>query len=354
VCFAEFGENIFGSNEVHQLTKSSKAYSSAIGVTLDARAKQGQVRHCHGDLHLRNIVLIDGIPMLFDAIEFDQDLAEIDVLYDLAFLLMDLDHRDLRPLANVVLNRYLDLMDDTAGIAFLPLFISVRAAVRAHVSGAVAMTQASGDERESLMAEAQTYLATARANLNPPAPALVAIGGLSGSGKSLLARELAPAFGAMPGSRIVRSDVLRKQLAGVLILDKLGPEGYTAEMTQKTYDRVYRECEAALQAGQWVIADAVFAKPEQRAAIEQVARHQNVPFYGLWLEAPEPVLKTRVDARRLDASDADRTIVEQQMNYDLGEISWRRIDSGQSLAKTVKIATQELRFGMDRTGPEMG
>ncbi|MGY8992209.1 MAG: AAA family ATPase, partial [Rhodospirillales bacterium] len=332
----------------------SKVYSSAIGEILDARAKQGQVRHCHGDLHLRNIVLIDGIPILFDAIEFDQDLAEIDVLYDLAFLLMDLDHRDLRPLANVVLNRYLDLMDDTAGIACLPLFISVRAAVRAHVSAAVAMTQASAVERESLMAEAQTYLATARASLNPPAPALVAIGGLSGSGKSLLARELAPAFGAVPGSRIARSDVLRKRLAGVSILDKLGPEGYTADMTQKTYDRVYRECEAALQAGQWAIADAVFAKPEQRAAIEQIARHQNVPFYGLWLEAPAPVLKTRVDARRSDASDADRTIVEQQMGYDLGGISWRRIDSGLSLAKTVKTATQELRFGGDRPGHQKG
>ena len=324
--------------EIHRLTKVSKVHSSHIGEILDARAKQGRVRHCHGDLHLRNIVLIDGKPVLFDAIEFSRDLAEIDILYDLAFLLMDLEHRRLRPLANVVLNRYLDLMDDTAGMGCLPLFISVRAAVRAHVSAAVAKTQPSTEQAKSLITEAQTYLSTALATVSSSAPALIAIGGLSGSGKSRLAQQLAPTLGTIPGARIARSDVLRKRLAGVSIHEKLGPEGYTDDMTQKTYEYVFRECEAALGAGQWAIADAVFARPEQRMEIEQLALKLDIPFYGLWLEAPEQTLKARVTSRRHDASDANQKIVEQQTKYDLGIMTWRRIDSAQSMAKTLETA----------------
>ena len=282
--------------------------------------------------------MIDGKPVLFDAIEFSRDLAEIDILYDLAFLLMDLEHRRLRPLANVVLNRYLDLMDDTAGMGCLPLFISVRAAVRAHVSAAVAKTQPSTEQAKSLITEAQTYLSTALATVSSSAPALIAIGGLSGSGKSRLAQQLAPTLGTIPGARIARSDVLRKRLAGVSIHEKLGPEGYTDDMTQKTYEYVFRECEAALGAGQWAIADAVFARPEQRMEIEQLALKLDIPFYGLWLEAPEQTLKARVTSRRHDASDANQKIVEQQTKYDLGIMTWRRIDSAQSMAKTLETA----------------
>jgi hypothetical protein len=107
---------------------------------------------------------------------------------------------------------------------------------------------------------------------------------------------------------------------------------------------MYRECETAVRAGQWAVADAVFVRPEQRKAIEDVARSLGVPFYGLWLDAPESVLKTRVDTRAHDASDADRGVVEQQMGYDLGNIAWDRIDSGRALAETVRSAKAAMGF----------
>jgi len=162
--------------------------------------------------------------------------------------------------------------------------------------------------------------------------------GLSGSGKSRLAQALAPRLGAVPGARVARSDVLRKRMAGVSIYEKLQAQNYSSEMTQKTYDRVLQECETSLKAGYWAIADAVFARPDQRSAIENVAENMNIPFYGLWLDAPEPVLKSRVDARREDASDADVNVVDQQMGYELGAISWRRINSGESMKKTIESA----------------
>ncbi|MEX2452199.1 MAG: AAA family ATPase [Rhodospirillales bacterium] len=343
-CFAEIGERVFASGDVRDLKFRSLACSDRLAALLDDRARDGRVRHCHGDLHLRNIVLIDGRPTLFDAIEFSRDLSEIDVLYDLAFLVMDLDHRQLRPLGNIATNRYLDIMEDTAGLSALPLFLSVRAAVRAHVSAATASSQSQAGKAETLVAEAQAYLKEALDYLEPSAPAVLAVGGLSGSGKSRLARELAPMLGRAPGARIARSDVLRKRLAGIAIDERLGPEGYTATMGRKTYDRMYRECETAVKAGQWAVADAVFARPEQRKAIEDVADALGVPFYGLWLDAPESVLKTRVDTRVHDASDADRGIVERQMEYDLGAIAWDRIDSGRALAETVQSAKAAMGF----------
>ena len=337
-CFAELGDGVFDSEVVKALTDSSKYFSAVIGNILESREEKGRIRHCHGDLHLRNIVLIENTPTLFDGIEFNPDLAEIDVLYDLAFLLMDLDHRQLGSLANLTFNRYLDLTENTAGIACLPLYISVRAAVRAHVSAAMAKQQKSADQKQTLIEEAQAYLKKALSYLEIPAPGLVAIGGLSGSGKSRLAQALAPRLGAVPGARVARSDVLRKRMAGVSIYEKLQAQNYSSEMTQKTYDRVLQECETSLKAGYWAIADAVFARPDQRSAIENVAENMNIPFYGLWLDAPEPVLKSRVDARREDASDADVNVVDQQMGYELGAISWRRINSGESMKKTIESA----------------
>jgi hypothetical protein len=225
------------------------------------------------------------------------------------------------------------------------LFLSVRAAVRAHVSAATARTRAREEGNDSLLIDARAYLKQALDYLEPSEPAVLAVGGLSGSGKSRLARELAPMLGRAPGARIARSDVLRKRLAGIAIDERLGPEGYTAAMGRKTYDRMYRECETAVRAGQWAVADAVFVRPEQRKAIEDVARSLGVPFYGLWLDAPESVLKTRVDTRAHDASDADRGVVEQQMGYDLGNIAWDRIDSGRALAETVRSAKAAMGFG---------
>ena len=176
------------------------------------------MRHCHGDLHLRNIVEIDGAPVLFDAIEFDDRLATIDVLYDLAFLLMDLGKRGLARHASAVLNAYLDAEASTGnliGLGALPLFLSMRAAIRAKVEmlrAGMAPPDASATPRAKRPGR---YFALAQNFMAPAAPRLIAVGGLSGTGKSAVARAIAPSVGAFPGAVHVRSDVERKRLFGV-------------------------------------------------------------------------------------------------------------------------------------------
>ncbi|NJO36441.1 MAG: phosphotransferase [Rhizobiales bacterium] len=153
---------------------------------LDRRRKQGFVRHCHGDLHLGNIVLIDKAPILFDCLEFDENLAIIDTFYDLALLLMDLCHRDLRPLAQRLLNDYLELTGDDEGTALLPLFIAMRAAMRAKVGALKAEQIEQGDDRRAVLEDVADYLDLARRALRPEPPILLAIGGVSGTGKRRL------------------------------------------------------------------------------------------------------------------------------------------------------------------------
>jgi len=334
-CFAEAPEGAFDADAVARLSQLTATAIADLGGILDRRRDMGRVRHCHGDLHLRNICLLDGEPTLFDAIEFNMEFAEIDVLYDLAFLLMDLDYDGLRGLANVALNRYLDLTQDITGLTCLPLFLSVRAAIRSHVAGAAAATTTEKSQIQPKIEEARKYLSMASGYLSPEPPVLVAVGGLSGSGKSRMARELAPHLGTAPGARVVRSDVTRKRLAGVHAFEKLGPGGYGAEMTKRTFEAVYAEARAVLETGYAVVADAVFAQPHQRAAIEQAAHDAGVPFHGLWLEAPLDVMVERVTARRSNASDADADIVRMQTGYNLGDIGWTRIDSSGGRAETV-------------------
>ncbi|MDO8608264.1 MAG: AAA family ATPase [Phaeospirillum sp.] len=333
---------ILNPDKVGRLAEASHAALARHAPLLEARRAAGLVRWCHGDLHLGNICLFEGKTALFDAIEFSEDIACIDVFYDLAFLLMDLDHRSQRRMANWVMNHYLDLSGDYAGIAPLPLFLSARAAIRSHVSATMA-AGAAGERRDHLIAEARSYLDAALDYLSPPPPRLLAVGGLSGSGKSRMGRELAP-FLAVPGAAVVRSDSLRKHLMGVSIHDRLGPEGYTAEVTRRTYQTLYDTCATLLAAGHSVVADAVFARPEERAAIEAVAAGAGIPFDGLWLEAPPDLAAARILARRANVSDATPDVLEHQLTYDLGIIGWIRIDS--SPPKDVSLAAGKAALGI--------
>ena len=317
-----------------------RAMMEDLAPVLDRRRDSGRVRHCHGDLHLRNICIVEGRPTLFDAIEFNDAFATIDVLYDLAFLLMDLDHRGLRRLANIVFNRYLDVTGngtgEAGGLRVMALFLSMRAAIRSHVDAAQAQTLSDREKARARAEESNDYLNMALNYLAPEAPRLIAVGGLSGSGKSRMARELAPFLGVAPGARVVRSDSTRKRLAGVPLTQRLGNQGYLAEMTERTFEALYEEALAALRAGQSVLADADFAKPESRRAIERVADKAGVPFTGLWLEAPAEIMARRVTERQRNVSDADAKILGQQLTYDLGEIEWFRIDSSGPRQETLK------------------
>jgi uncharacterized protein len=323
---------------VARLNAAARAALAAAADLLERRKRDGKVRRCHGDLHLGNICLVAGKPTLFDAIEFSVELASIDVLYDLAFVLMDLVHRQLGGFANLVLNRYLDLTRDDAGLAAMPLYLSVRAGIRAHVSAAAAAQQQTRTAQQDKEQAARSYLALALALLAPRAPRLVAIGGLSGSGKSTLAQALAPALLPVPGARVLRSDVLRKALLDLPPEVPLPPGAYSHAMARQVYARLQREAARILAAGFSVILDATFLDPRERESAEHIAANAGVPFTGIWLEARREVMATRLSERKRDASDATVAVLEKQIETEPGPIAWQRIASGGSLARVTAAA----------------
>ena len=339
---AEFGErpDLFPAAEVTAMSTAARECLDTAGPLLDRRLADGLVRRCHGDLHLRNICLIDGKPTLFDCIEFNDSLACIDVLYDLAFLLMDLDHRGLRDLGNLVMNRYFQKCDALDGLAALPLFLACRACVRAKVSASAAASQASDEARNRLQEEARLYFAESRAYLDPKPARLVAIGGLSGTGKSTLARGLAPHLGRAPGAVHLRSDIIRKQLWGCDEAVRLPADAYGKAASAKVYEEMLQRAHDALAAGQAVIVDAVFADPGERQAPEALARDLDVSFQGLWLEAEAETLLGRVGARRGDASDATPDVVRKQLDYELGVMSWEAVDASGTPSDVLDRATR--------------
>ncbi len=344
-CFAD-ARGVLDRAETETLTRLSLETLDEIGPLLDRRRDLGRVRHCHGDLHLRNICMVDGAPTLFDAIEFNPAFSTIDVLYDLAFLLMDLDHRGLSRLANIVFNRYLDITGDgtevLGGLRVMALFLSMRAAIRCHVDAAQVEAVGDPEQAERRAGEAGEYLKMALHALAPGTPRLIGVGGLSGSGKSRMARELAPHLGGMPGARVVRSDSIRKRLAGAKLLDRLGPDGYTPEMTDRTFEALFDEAQEGLRAGRVVIADAVFANPRHRQALVDIAGREDVKFTGLWLEAPPDVMAERIAKRKRNISDADAAVLEIQLGYDLGEMTWPCIDSSGPREDTLKAGLDIL------------
>ena len=274
-------------------------------------------------------MLHSGRPTLFDAIEFDDRLATIDVLYDLAFLLMDLWHRDLKAHANLCFGSYVSKAVPTEalnGLAALPLFLSTRAAIRAMVAiDQLAVT--GGMNRQSGLNEVEEYVSLALRLLEPRQPVLIAIGGLSGTGKTTVSGALAPNIGRAPGALHLRSDVERKRMVGINPLVRLPREAYSKSASDKVYRRLCDRAERALKAGHSVIVDAVFQEAADRRCIEQVAVRAHVPFFGVWLEAPQKQLIERVAGRRHDASDADMSVVLMQFARKTAVTCWENVDA---------------------------
>ena len=324
---AEFGDAALDASACALMTRGALRELDAQAQLLETRRTAGFVRECHGDLHLRNIVLLDGRPTLFDCIEFNERLSCTDVLYDLAFLLMDLWRRALPAHANAVWNRYLFDTGDIDAAPLLPLFLSCRAAVRSKTSATAAHLQSEARRKAELQGVAREYLAMAEAFLHPPAPRLIAIGGFSGSGKSVLARSLAPGIGSVPGATILRSDEIRKQLRGMRTHDRLEADAYAPAVSRLVYETMQERATRLLRSGLSVIVDGVYARPEDRSGIEHVAATASVSFDGLWLDAPESTLIERIERRQLDASDANVDVVRTQRAQGAGRIGWHRLDA---------------------------
>ena len=333
----------FPEREVDTLDTASQSAFTKIRTRLEERSRRGMVRRCHGDLHLANIVQIGRKPVLFDAIEFDPAIASIDVLYDLSFTLMDLLRYKRRTEANILLNRYLTttLNENLDGLATLPLFMSMRAAIRANVLLA-RLGGARKDEAFILLA-ARDYFSLACRLINPSQPMLVAVGGLSGTGKTVLARALAETIESPAGAVILRSDVTRKQHFQIHKTQKLPASAYRPHVGAIVYRILIERAEQILSQGHSVILDAVFAKPSERLAVADVARKLNLPFAGLFLVSDLATRMKRVGHRIGDASDATVALVKNQEAYAGGPLGWHSIDASGTPQHTLQRSKSALQ-----------
>ncbi|CCD97345.1 conserved hypothetical protein [Bradyrhizobium sp. ORS 375] len=335
--------------EIEELRELCHSTLSRLTPLLEHRVAKGDVRRCHGDLHLANIAMIDNKPVLFDAIEFDDRIATIDVLYDLAFPLMDLLHFGLPVAANHLLNRYLSIAasDQLDGLAALPLFMALRAAIRAQVFLAK-LDRGDSDHTDpngsATFEVARSYFQLALELIQPSAPMMIAVGGLSGTGKSALARALAPVVRPRPGAIVIRSDVLRKQLFGVAQTDRLPKEAYSPEASASVYRELTTRAGQVLSQGFSVVADAVFARHDERDAILKVATQLSAPFSGLFLVADLRTRRERIEHRINDASDATSAVAQEQERYDLGILDWLQVDASGTPETTLDRSLSLLKI----------
>lgn len=320
---------------------------------LRARGEQGFVKRCHGDLHLRNVVLINGKPTPFDALEFDERLGTTDVLYDIAFLMSDLASRGLDKQCNAVLNGYIHSLPKSAliGLGLLPLFIAIRTSILAMTNAQREKVQldrqfrsATGTTKQTKESASLAYhtnnnisthlLTAALSQLKVGTPVLVAVGGLSGSGKSTIAREIAPKLGPSYGCVHLNSDIERKRIAGIDGTDRLPKASYTKESAELTYTEIMERCTLLVDAGQSVIVDATFIDIHHQQMVEAIAVKRKVPFLGVWLGASPEVLRARINARHHDVSDATTDVLEKQLaNKATQQTSkmWDVIDASDSV-----------------------
>ena len=310
------------------LSAALRARCESISVSLDAllarlesvlveRERAGFVRECHGDLHLANVALVDGRPVLFDCLEFDRALRTIDVIDEVAFVHMDLLANGRGDLAHRFVNTYLEETGDYAGVACLRLFSIHRALVRAKVALIRARQSGLDASAEARIArEIERHVAVAESQASPPKPRLVITCGLAGSGKTTVSGQLVE---LLPALR-VRSDVERKRMAGLAAAAHSGSpigEGlYDREGSLRTYARLEALARTMLESGQSVLVDAAFLRRSERAPFRALARQGGFDFRTVVCEAPIEVLRERIEARRArgrDASEADLAVLDHQL-----------------------------------------
>lgn len=280
------------------------------------RKKTGFVRECHGDLHLGNLAIFEGNVCVFDALEFEPRLRWIDVMSEIAFLVMDLQKNGRWDLAFVLLNRYVEQTGDYYGLAVFRLYQVYRALVRAKVIG-LRIMQLENQNKDSkrVRQEMVAYLDLVNQLIKPPAPFLLLMHGVSGAGKTTLSIEVIKSLGSIR----IRSDVERKRLGSdnrtTNSEAKVEADLYTSGMTQRTYDRLQELAGTLLQNGYSVVVDAAFLRQYQRHPFILLAKERGWPFIILDVVAPQTVLAQRIKGRLQegqDASDATVEIMEHQ------------------------------------------
>ena len=293
--------SLASEKELAELRGWIEAEAAALAPLWTSRKAEGRVRECHGDLHLANVVCVDGDVLAFDCIEFDPALRWIDVLDDAAFVVMDFAARKRNDFAFRFLNAWLDRTGDHRGLPALRFAVVYRALIRAQVA------QLRGAQEESA---ARRYLQTAMEWIHQPGARLFITHGLPGSGKTFASQRVLEQEGAVR----LRSDVERKRLFGVGALEDSRAKGlslYDARATALTYDYLFGMARIGLQAGYSVILDAAFLRRTERTQALALARALGLPFSIVACEAPLAVLRARLRARGSDASEADVAVLEQ-------------------------------------------
>jgi aminoglycoside phosphotransferase family enzyme len=320
--FSQILERMQGQGERDRLEPLQDWTRQAFaGLQADMRARRdgGFIRECHGDLHLRNIALVDGLPVAFDCIEFNDRLRWIDVISEIAFMVMDLDHRDQPALASRFLNAWLEHSGDYAGLSLLRFYLVYRAMVRAKVDCLRAhQPDVDAGERAGIMEDYHAYLELAGHYTRQKPPALLLMHGLSGSGKSTISRFL---LEGLPAVR-VRSDVERKRLYGLAgdAQSGAGIDGgiYDHSATERTYRKLAALAGTVLDAGYSVIVDATFLQQAQFTPFIELARSRAMRCFIIDCQAPESELRQRIRARqreRQDVSEAGLEVLENQLRH---------------------------------------
>jgi aminoglycoside phosphotransferase family enzyme/predicted kinase len=306
---ARFVPDLIGRDAYAHLKGWTDQALAAHRDTIAGRLKDGFVRECHGDVHLRNVALLDGRIEIFDCIEFNPSFRFTDVMAEIAFTQMDLDARGHPELGWRFLNRYLERTGDYAGLVLLPLYLAYRAYVRAKVT-------ALGPDGPEKRGDVLRQLALAEGYTGERRPALLVMHGVTGSGKSTLSDALLMDLGAVR----VRSDVERKRIAGVGRNRDPRPVGggiYSADMTRATYARLHELAAEGLKAGYTVILDATYLKGWQRQAAREVAEAHGAPWWIVHCRATREELVYRIEDRAAEGgtvSDGTVDVLKAQLN----------------------------------------